>query len=323
MAAKPYMPFYFADYDADTYDLTTLEHGAYFLLIKTYWQSGKPLPANEKKLAAIVKLSEKKFQKVISRIKEFFIVNEKFWVHPRLEKELAEFQKKSDLARSAINSRWKKEGKNAPKNSYGRITDVFHSNYVRNTDVIPSDTDTEADTELEQEIPKHKNLKTEDSLVCIKRARAHIVVSELTPPESQEPDPKTQTQKNQEKENSENLNLIQSYIDILLPRFQSLHFSGFSKKASAMMAAWAKLGVLPEDVLEAIKFCEQRGDHVTSPAWYAQDAINFFEERTKLGSYRIRGSPSSQKKSKRDLRNEENRLKIEKFLKEESEDAKR
>ena len=38
MAALPYMQFYVADYLADTTHLTAEEHGAYMLLLFSYWQ---------------------------------------------------------------------------------------------------------------------------------------------------------------------------------------------------------------------------------------------------------------------------------------------
>lgn len=108
MATVPFMKFYISDYLIDTQHLTTLEHGAYLLLIMTYFQTGKSLPDNDRKLSQFCKLSVAKFLKVKTVLKEFFFISDGKWVHKRVEKEIDEMLKKSDLARVSANNRWSK-----------------------------------------------------------------------------------------------------------------------------------------------------------------------------------------------------------------------
>ena len=51
----PYIPLFVADYLADTSHLSTLEHGAYLLLIMNYWQRGESLPCGDMQLARIAR----------------------------------------------------------------------------------------------------------------------------------------------------------------------------------------------------------------------------------------------------------------------------
>ncbi|WP_244538431.1 DUF1376 domain-containing protein [Methylobacterium sp. ap11] len=78
------MPLYVADYLADTGHLSTLEHGAYLLLIMHYWQNGK-LPTEEAKLARICRLSSREWAGVRDTLAEFFGDD---WHHARIEQEL-------------------------------------------------------------------------------------------------------------------------------------------------------------------------------------------------------------------------------------------
>lgn len=66
-----WMPFYVGDYLADTLRLTTLQHGAYLLLLMDYWKNG-PLPDDDGELAAIVKLDPKAWAAISGRIRKFF-----------------------------------------------------------------------------------------------------------------------------------------------------------------------------------------------------------------------------------------------------------
>lgn len=85
--AKPdvWMPLYVADYLADTSHLSCLEHGAYLLLIMHYWRNGE-LPADDTKLARIVKCTPKEWGKIRETIADFFTEG---WKHKRIDQELA------------------------------------------------------------------------------------------------------------------------------------------------------------------------------------------------------------------------------------------
>lgn len=88
MAAIPFMPLYVADYMSDAAHLSTIEHGAYLLLIMTYWQRGEPLPDDDKKLSRICRLTPRQFSNYKTTLSEFFDVTGKQWRHLRIDREL-------------------------------------------------------------------------------------------------------------------------------------------------------------------------------------------------------------------------------------------
>ena len=89
------MPLYVADYLSDAAHLSTLEHGAYLLLIMTYWQRGESLPADDKKLARICRIGPREWAKIKPTISEFFEVTCDIWLHKRVERELRNVRDKS------------------------------------------------------------------------------------------------------------------------------------------------------------------------------------------------------------------------------------
>lgn len=97
--SRAWMPFYPADYVADTGHLSTLEHGAYLLLILHYWQKGG-LPTDDLKLARIARLTAEEWLEVRPTIAEFFGPD---WTHGRVERELAtaeeRYQKRASAGR--------------------------------------------------------------------------------------------------------------------------------------------------------------------------------------------------------------------------------
>lgn len=101
MSTSPYMPLYIADYLADAAHLTTEEHGAYMLLIMTYWQRGKPLSADPARLANIARLPNGRWTDVERTLSEFFDVSATEWKHKRIESELQRYRDKVERAKMA------------------------------------------------------------------------------------------------------------------------------------------------------------------------------------------------------------------------------
>lgn len=101
MAALPYMPLYVADYLADAAHLTTFQHGAYLLLIMTYWQRGQPLPNDDAKLARICRMTAREWARNREVLSDFFAIDEHEWKHKRIAHELARVADKSLKAKRA------------------------------------------------------------------------------------------------------------------------------------------------------------------------------------------------------------------------------
>lgn len=127
MAAIPYMPLYVADYLADAAHLSTVEHGAYLLLIMTYWQRGEALPDDDRKLARITRLEPRSWAKIKPVISDFFEVSDGKYLHGRIERELASVRDKS------------------LKNRKGGLARAKQLHSVRLASAQPTDTDTDTE----------------------------------------------------------------------------------------------------------------------------------------------------------------------------------
>jgi uncharacterized protein YdaU (DUF1376 family) len=97
MARAPWMPFYVADYLGDTEHLSTIQHGAYCLLLFSYWRRGG-LPNNDQQLANITKMTLAEWLEHRSTLKAFFYDN---WKHKRIETELRRSMEKIAKAKVA------------------------------------------------------------------------------------------------------------------------------------------------------------------------------------------------------------------------------
>lgn len=95
--SRPWMPLYVADYLADTGHLSTIEHGAYLLLIMHYWAKGG-LPDDDKRLASIARASLEQWADMRGTIAEFFGAG---WKHERIDQELVSAEKAYERRASA------------------------------------------------------------------------------------------------------------------------------------------------------------------------------------------------------------------------------
>lgn len=156
MSALPFMPLYVADYLADAAHLTTEEHGAYLLLIMTYWQRGKPLPADPAKLARIARLPNERWADVEQTLNEFFTTEDGCWHHKRIDAELEKVRDKSDKAKRAA----------AASASIRRSTSRQQTHSGRSADAqqTPSYTDTDTDTEESRIVPRDDLVDLETKL---------------------------------------------------------------------------------------------------------------------------------------------------------------
>jgi uncharacterized protein YdaU (DUF1376 family) len=109
--ADIWMPLFIGDYLADTTRLTTVQHGAYMLLIMDYWRNGAP-PDDDQILCSITKMNAKEFKSIKSSVMGLFQLADGEWRHKRIDEELKEAdlrkKKSEEKAKKAAEARWGK-----------------------------------------------------------------------------------------------------------------------------------------------------------------------------------------------------------------------
>ncbi|SKB97140.1 Uncharacterized conserved protein YdaU, DUF1376 family [Bosea thiooxidans] len=122
--SAPYMPLFVADYLADTAHLSAAEHGAYLLLIMNYWQREKPLPADDRKLARIARMTDVEWSDAKLNLSEFFEEQDGEWRHARIDQELSVAQQKSAKAKASARASVAARQANAERTLNDRSADV-------------------------------------------------------------------------------------------------------------------------------------------------------------------------------------------------------
>ena len=108
MAEAPIMPFYTDAYIGDTFHLSTIEHGAYLLLLIFMWRNGGSLNNDPKYLASITGLRPSRFAKVWQRIEDKFVVQGNQIVNNRITDELKKIRLKSHSQAHNARAKWRK-----------------------------------------------------------------------------------------------------------------------------------------------------------------------------------------------------------------------
>jgi uncharacterized protein YdaU (DUF1376 family) len=87
--ADIWMPFYISDYYRDTTHLTTVEHGAYLLLLLHAWTNKGEIPSDPKRMQAITRMKTKDWRSSRTALLKFFYVGENLeYRHKRVDAEL-------------------------------------------------------------------------------------------------------------------------------------------------------------------------------------------------------------------------------------------
>ena len=120
------MPLYIGDYLKDTAHLTTIEHGAYFLLLMHAWTQGGELPADPKRLRVIAKMSLREWRSSESQLMLFWDNVDGVLRNPRLDRELANARANSEQRKAAgkASAEARSRNKKGQREVNGRSTSV-------------------------------------------------------------------------------------------------------------------------------------------------------------------------------------------------------
>lgn len=133
-----WMPLWIGAYLADTMSLTTVQHGAYLLLLMAYWRERSPLVDDDETLRGITKTDRSEWKRMRPTLAKFFKVGDGVWWHKRVEKEMADADARSKTAtgkaKAAAEARWGA----APKHSTSNAPSIAHALHEDVLDECPT-----------------------------------------------------------------------------------------------------------------------------------------------------------------------------------------
>lgn len=97
------------DYAQATAHLSALEDGIYSRMLRWYYSSEKPLPADVAQVARLVRAQTKQEREAVIRmLDEFFHLEADGWRQHRCDREIEQYNEKQRKASASANKRWKK-----------------------------------------------------------------------------------------------------------------------------------------------------------------------------------------------------------------------
>ena len=144
MAEYAAMPLWTDAYLGDTTHLTTIEHGAYLLLLMAMWRADGKLPNDDKLLARYARVTAGQWKRIKPVLWPFFRVSSDSITQGRLTDELEAVRQKSRRQSDNAKSRWLKTNETddataLPPQSHGYATHTH--THTTNTDANASDAD--------------------------------------------------------------------------------------------------------------------------------------------------------------------------------------
>jgi uncharacterized protein YdaU (DUF1376 family) len=144
------MPFYPADFRADTLDLTAAEIGAYIVLLMLAWQRGGPIPGDAKLLRRMIQthiadFHGHSFNAIIPKLLEryFYKDEDGDWRQKRIEKEIEKAESISKKQSQNVAKRWSKEPQTVlkPSSNDSQMVGKRFSNGHKNNDETKENND--------------------------------------------------------------------------------------------------------------------------------------------------------------------------------------
>lgn len=104
-----YYEHHIGDFAEATAHLTFVEDAAYSRMIRKYYATEKPMPADVKAVQRLVGARSKEEREAVeSVLHEFFVLEEDGWHQKRCDADLQRYLTKQDKARASANARWSK-----------------------------------------------------------------------------------------------------------------------------------------------------------------------------------------------------------------------